>query len=72
MGLLLLLDGVGSGVLLITLLGALTLTIWDCRTNNIAGKQTAWWFSLTLLLHILGYLLLRVWLLANRSETGIA
>lgn len=67
MALLLLLEGVGSGVLLLTLLGALILTVWDCRARGLPLKQTGWWFSLTLLLHVVGYVALRLWLLTNRQ-----
>ena len=73
MGLLMLLDGVGSGVLLLALVGAVALTVWDCKARDMPLKQTLWWASLTLLLHVLGYLILRIWLLANpRTDTGIA
>lgn len=65
MALLMLLEGVGSGVLLIALAGALVLTLWECRTRGLPFKQTGWWVSLTLLIHVPGYLLLRLWLLAN-------
>ncbi len=66
MALLMLLEGVGSGVLLLALAGALALTFWECRSHDLPFKQTAWWLSLTLLLHVGGYLLLRLWLLAGR------
>ncbi len=73
MGLLMLLDGVGGGVLLVALVGALGLTLWDCKARSLPLKQTLWWMSLTLLLHVLGYLLLRIWLAVNpQPDTGIA
>ncbi|MGI9599506.1 MAG: hypothetical protein ACR2QK_25300 [Acidimicrobiales bacterium] len=67
MALLMLLDGIGSGVLLLTLAGALALTIWDCRARDLPFKQTVWWVSLTLLLHVVGYFVLRLWLLSSRQ-----
>lgn len=73
MALLMLLDGVAGGVLLLALAGAIALTVWDCKARDLPLKQTLWWASLTLLLHVLGYIILRVWLLANpRADTGMA
>ena len=51
-----------SGVLGLLLIGAMVLTFWECRTHQLPFKQTAWWLSLTLLIHVPGYLALRLWL----------
>ncbi len=62
-----LLGAEGSGVMLLTLVGAAGLTYWDCRSNELSWRSTAWWVSLVLLLHVVGYGALRLWL-ATRSD----
>ncbi len=68
MGLIMLLDAGGNGILLLTLLGALVLTYWECRTNELTWRSTLWWLSLVLLVHVVGYIALRLWLLGRRGQ----
>lgn len=56
---LLLLIGVPSLVLLFTLALALYLTAIELRELRLHWKWWAWWFSVVLLLHFVGYLALR-------------
>lgn len=68
MGLIMLLDAGGNGILLLTLLGALVLTYWECHTNEMTWRSTLWWLSLVLLVHVVGYIALRLWLLGRRGQ----
>ena len=72
MGLIMLLEAGGNGILWLTLIGGLGLTLWDCRTNGLSWRVTLWWMSLVLLIHVGGYLALRVWLFSRRGQEGVA
>ena len=72
MGLMLLLGAESSGVMLLTLVGAVLLTLWDCRSEAMSWRLTLWWVSLVLLIHVIGYLALRLHLLTRRSENVAA
>ena len=66
MGLMLLLDRItdsgisGSLVLWILLVGALGLTLWECRERGYRLKALLWWLSFVFLTHVLGYIVLRL------------
>lgn len=49
-----------SVVLWLLLAGALSLTIWETRDQSFSRRTTAWWFLLVTLIHVLGYIALRV------------
>ena len=60
MGLLLLFDATGNAVMWGALLLAAALTVWEVRQNKFTLKGQMWWILLVLLIHVPGYLLLRV------------
>ena len=60
MGLLLLFDATGNAVMWGALLLAVALTVWEVRQNKFTLKGQMWWILLVLLIHVPGYLLLRV------------
>lgn len=72
MGLIMLLDAAGNGILWLALVGALGLTYWDCRSSGMSWRTTLWWMSLVLLIHAVGYLALRMWLFSRRGQQGVA
>jgi hypothetical protein len=59
-GLLLLFDATGNAVMWGALLLAVALTVWEVRQNKFTLKGQMWWILLVLLIHVPGYLLLRV------------
>jgi hypothetical protein len=70
MGLIMLLDAGGNGILWLALVGALGLTYWDCRSSDMSWRMTLWWMSLVLLVHAAGYVALRFWLFSRRGHEG--
>ena len=50
----------GSLVLWILLVGALGLTLWECRERGYRLKALLWWMSFVFLTHVLGYIVLRL------------
>ena len=60
MGLLLLFDATGNAVMWGALLLAVALTVWEVRQNKFTVKGQMLWILLVLLIHVPGYLLLRV------------
>jgi len=55
----------------LTLLIVLYLTVLELRPMSISFRLKAWWFSLALLTHFFGYLLLRGYVLyQHRSGEG--
>lgn len=50
----------GSLVLWILLVGALGLTMWECRERGYRLKALLWWMSFVFLTHVLGYIVLRL------------
>lgn len=71
MGLIMLLDAGGNSVMLLTLVGAVALTYWECKSSEMNWRTTAWWVSFVLLTHVIGYLALRLWT-ASRGEHKVA
>ncbi len=68
MGLMILADAGGSVVLLALLLAALGLTYWETREREFDRAHTAWWMLLVVLIHVIGYVALRVWLLSRDRQ----
>ena len=71
MGLIMLLDAGANSVMLLTLVGAVGLTYWECKSTEMSWRSTAWWVSFVLLTHVIGYLALRLWT-ASRGEHKVA
>ena len=66
MGLLIILDWFSEGnairqslVLWLLLVGAIGLTVWECRERGYRTIVVLWWVSLVLITHVLGYIVLR-------------
>ena len=66
MGLLIILDWFSEGdavrqslVLWILLVGAVGLTVWECRERGYRTMVMLWWVSVVVLTHVLGYIVLR-------------
>ena len=66
MGLLIILDWFSEGdavrqslVLWILLVGAVGLTVWECRERGYRTMVMLWWVSIVVLTHVLGYIVLR-------------
>ena len=55
-------------VLLLTLAGALYLTWYDIKDEDLEFQIKAWWFLLVLLFHVPGYLVFRGWLAVRRRN----
>ena len=49
-----------SPVMWILLLAAFVLTIWECRSRRYGFLLTLWWSLVSLLTHVIGYLILRL------------
>ena len=62
-----LVDGVPL-ILLLTLLGALYLTVIELREFRPHWKWWVWWISFVVLTHFIGYLILRVGRFAQRMR----
>lgn len=60
MGLLLLFDATGNALLWGVLLVTVGLTYWEVKENNFTPKYQMWWLLFVLLVHVPGYLALRV------------
>jgi hypothetical protein len=69
MGLMILADAEGSIVLLLLLFAALGLTYWEARERDFDRRLTTWWMLLVLLIHVIGYIALRVWLMIRDRRT---
>ena len=65
MGLLIILDWfteadiTQSLVLWILLVGAVGLTVWECRERGYRTMVMLWWVSVVAITHVLGYIVLR-------------
>ncbi len=68
MGLMILADAGGSVVLLALLLAALGLTYWETREREFDRAHTTWWMLLVVLIHVIGYVALRVWLFSRDRQ----
>ena len=55
-------------VLLLTLAGALYLTWYDIKDEDVDFQVKAWWFLLVVLFHVPGYLVFRGWLAVRRHR----
>ena len=54
-------SGISSSLVLwILLVGALGLTLWECRERGYRLKALLWWMSFVFLTHVLGYIVLRL------------
>jgi hypothetical protein len=53
-------------IMLLTLAVALYLTVIELRELNVHWKWWAWWLSLVLLTHFIGYLILRLYVAFRR------
>jgi hypothetical protein len=53
-------------IMLLTLAVALYLTVIELREMNVHWKWWAWWLSLVLLTHFVGYLILRLYVAFRR------
>ena len=62
-------DAEGSIVLLLLLFAALGLTYWEARERDFDRRLTTWWMLLVLLIHVIGYIALRVWLMIRDRRT---
>ena len=71
MGLMILAGAETSVVLALLLLGGLALTAWEAHDQEMDRKTAVWWLLLVLLIHVVGYVAMRVFI-ATRSnnETG--
>ena len=69
MGLMILADAEGSVVLLLLLFAALGLTYWEAREREFDRRLTTWWMLLVVLIHVIGYIALRVWLMSRDRRT---
>lgn len=66
MGLLIILDWFSEGnavrqslVLWLLLVGAVGLTVWECRERGYRTMVMLWWVSVVTITHVLGYIVLR-------------
>ena len=66
MGLLIILDWFSEGnavrqslVLWLLLVGAVGLTVWECRERGYRTMVMLWWVSVVAITHVLGYVVLR-------------
>ena len=61
MGLMILAGAETSAVLMMLLVASLGLTFWEARELELDWRMTLWWMLLVVLVHVFGYLALRVW-----------
>jgi hypothetical protein len=55
-------------ILLVCLLGLLYLTWIELRPLRLEPVVNMWWYLLVLLFHVVGYLVLRIWVLFRRRR----
>jgi threonine/homoserine/homoserine lactone efflux protein len=55
-------------ILLLTLAGALYLTWYDIKDEDLDFQVKAWWFLLVVLFHVPAYLVFRGWLAVRRHR----
>ena len=58
-------------ILLLCLVGLLWLTWVELRNEDLEPLVQLWWYLLVLLTHVLGYLVLRVWLAFRRRRDDV-
>ena len=52
----------------LSLVGGLGLTYWECREQKYERKMVAWWLSLVLLVHVPGYIALRIYVAVQHRK----
>lgn len=57
-------------VLILALLVALYLTVWDLWKEDMPFLTKAWWVLLVFLTHVVGYLIFRLWLALRRGRAA--
>jgi hypothetical protein len=55
-------------ILILALLVALYLTVWDLWNEDLPLLTKGWWVLLVFITHVIGYLIFRVWLAMRRSR----
>lgn len=57
-------------ILILALLIALYLTVWDLWNEDLPFLSKAWWVLLVFLTHVAGYLIFRIWIAARRARAA--
>jgi len=57
-------------VLILALLIAIYLTVWELWNEEMPVLTKAWWVLLVLLTHVAGYLIFRIWIAARRARAA--
>jgi hypothetical protein len=57
-------------ILLLALAIVLYLTVWELWNEDMPFLTKAWWVLLVFLLHVIGYLIFRVFIAARRRGRG--
>lgn len=57
-------------IMILVLLVAIYLTVWDLWNEDMPFLTKAWWVLLVFLLHVIGYLIFRVFIAARRRGRG--
>lgn len=61
----------GLAIMWLVLVGALGLTYWEAREQELPMKLTLWWLSLVFFIHVLGYIAMRIWVaVQHRNGEG--
>jgi hypothetical protein len=56
-------------IMILVLLVALYLVVWDIKDEpGLAFLHKAWWFMFVLITHVPGYLIFRVWIAVRRHR----
>ena len=56
-----------SGFLFLLLVATLGMTAWEAREQRFDRRLTLWWVSVVGMTHVLGYLVLRLWVARRRA-----
>lgn len=48
-------------IMWLVLIPTIGLTVWEAREQQLNLERTLWWVLLVILLHVVGYLAIRVW-----------
>lgn len=70
-GLMMLFGAERSVVLWALLVAALGLTYWETREQSFGTRATAWWLLAVTLVHVPGYLALRIFVAARQRDSGV-
>ena len=57
-----------STVLQIMLAAAVGLTYWECRERGYRNRVTLWWISFVAITHVVGYVILRLFVRPPRND----